>query len=160
MRGMLVLAALVLAVPFFFGKDHPLFICSVCPAGAIEGAGPVMAQAAAAGQAIPWPNAIKLTVVATLLVAVFFTYRPWCSVLCPLGAAYSLLNRGSALYLKFSAGRCTDCKACHKFCKHGVKPNERANDLRCIRCLDCTRCPFGALEVGNAFSRRGGHTNA
>ena len=40
-----------IAVPFFWGEAHPLFFCRLCPAGALEGALPSMAQAAIAGNA-------------------------------------------------------------------------------------------------------------
>lgn len=35
-----VLIIAVLAVPYLFGEAHPLFICRICPAGAIEAALP------------------------------------------------------------------------------------------------------------------------
>lgn len=39
-----VLLGLVILIPYFYGKDHPLFICRVCPAGGIEGALPYYVQ--------------------------------------------------------------------------------------------------------------------
>ncbi|HUU36286.1 MAG TPA: 4Fe-4S binding protein, partial [Vicinamibacterales bacterium] len=44
-----VLVGLVLLVPYFLGEKHPLFICRVCPAGALEGAVPNSVQKALAG---------------------------------------------------------------------------------------------------------------
>ncbi len=147
-----VLIAFVLVVPFFFGEKHPLFICMLCPAGALEGAVPQMISQAAAGETVLWPNTGKIIIVLLLLAAMFFTYRPWCTLFCPLGAIYGLFNRVSAFFLRFEPSACTSCKACHSMCKTGIKPDRRANDPRCIVCLDCTRCPEGALTVGNVFS--------
>jgi ferredoxin-type protein NapH len=141
-----VLIGLVLLIPFFFKEGHPLFICAVCPAGGLEGAVPNVVQQAVAGKAIPWPGPVKLGVIAGFVLAIFVTYRPWCSLFCPLGAIYGLFNRTSVFFLRFHPDRCVSCKACHKMCKYGVKPDERASDPRCIRCLACTRC--AALTVG------------
>lgn len=47
-----VLIGTVLAVPYFFGEGHPLFICRVCPAGALEAAVPNIVGQAMAGQQI------------------------------------------------------------------------------------------------------------
>jgi polyferredoxin len=144
-----VLVGLVLAVPFLWGKEHPLFICSVCPAGAIEAAAPHMVQAAGAGQQIVWPNAIKLVVTVLVLTGAFVTWRPWCRLFCPLGAAYGLMNRASLVMLKFRGDRCIHCGLCRGPCRYGVTPEKRLNDSRCIRCLECTRC--GAISLGAAL---------
>ena len=57
-----VLAVTVIAIPYFFGEGHFLFICRICPAGAVEKALPDVVTAALSGKEIPWPNAIKVTV--------------------------------------------------------------------------------------------------
>jgi ferredoxin-type protein NapH len=41
-----VLVGLVVVVPYQYGERHPLFFCSVCPAGALEAALPNLASAA------------------------------------------------------------------------------------------------------------------
>jgi len=146
-----VLAAFVIIVPFLFGENHPLHICMLCPAGALEGAAPQMARQAAAGEAVSWPNMGKIAIVVAIVTAMFFTYRPWCTLFCPLGAIFGLFNRISVFFLRFKPGECISCDACHSMCKVGVKPDRRANDPRCIRCLDCTDCPTKALEVGSVF---------
>ena len=149
-----VLIGTVLAIPYFFGEGHRLFICRVCPAGALEKAVPDMAQQAIAGQQIAWPNALKLTILALFLIAIFFTKRPWCRVLCPLGAIFSLFNRISAFFIRFKADKCTNCLECHKFCEYNIEPEKSSNDLRCIRCLECTECRFDALTAATFVLRR------
>lgn len=148
-----VLVAFVLVVPFFFGEKHGLFICMLCPAGALEGAAPQMVGQALAGTHVAWPNTGKIAIVVLVVTAMLFTYRPWCTLFCPLGVIYSRLNRFSAIFLRRDPKKCTHCEACHKTCKIGVKPDQRANDPRCIRCLDCTKCPAGALTVGNVLAK-------
>jgi polyferredoxin len=146
-----VLVGLVLLVPFLWGDQHPLFICRVCPAGALEGAVPFMAKAALAGQPVPWPSVAKISITVLFLVAIFFTYRPWCVLFCPLGAVFGLSNRFSAVFLKHDPAGCTNCGACRKLCRYGVEPDRRANDPRCIRCLECTRC--GVLTVSHVLKK-------
>ena len=170
-----VLIALVVVVPYIGGKDHPLFICRVCPAGAVEAAvpyvvsqameGPVSAdiagepdasseaQSATSGadEGIHWPSALKIAILVLFLIAIFVRFRPWCTLFCPLGAVLSLFNRVSVFFLKFHPDRCTHCGACAKTCKCSVDPERQPNDSRCIRCLECTKC--GALTVSSVFSR-------
>ena len=148
-----VLIGTVLAIPYFFGEGHPLFVCRVCPAGAIEAAVPNMISQATAGQQIAWPNTVKLTILGLFLIAVFFVKRPWCRILCPLGAIFSLFNRVSAFFLRFNADKCTDCEHCHKLCEYGIEPEKSPNDLRCNRCLECIGCGPGALTFGSIFKR-------
>ena len=149
-----VLVGAVLAVPFFFGADHPLFICGFCPAGAVEGAVPNMIRQAATGGTVVLPNPLKLTVLLLFVVTVFFVYRPWCRVLCPLGAIFSLFNRASVFFLHLDPSECTHCDRCHKLCQLGLQPQKSPNDSRCVRCLECTRCGPQVLSVSTIFRRQ------
>ena len=144
-----VLAGLVVLVPFLWGESHALFFCRVCPAGALEGAVPNVIRQAVAHQPITWPSTTKWIILGAFLTAMLFFWRPWCTMLCPLGAVYSLCNHVSAFYLKVHTDRCTGCKLCHSACNHGLRPNERANDPRCIRCLECTQCDH--ITLANVF---------
>ena len=144
-----VLVALVLAIPYFFGEEHPLFFCRVCPAGALEAALPHTASTAIAGGGIAWPSAGKIAVLVVFLLAMVFTWRPWCTVLCPLGAIYSLFNRVSLVFLRFHSDRCNDCDLCRRLCRYHGLGQRRGDDQRCIRCLDCTRCT--AVTLSHVF---------
>lgn len=146
-----VLGATVLAIPYFFGEEHALFICRICPAGGLEAAVPGMVQQALAHEPVVWPNAIKLAVLSVFLVTMFVVKRPWCRVLCPLGGLFSLFNRFSMVYLDCNKGACTDCKRCHKLCDVNCQPDENANSARCIRCFECTKCGPKALAVRSAL---------
>jgi ferredoxin-type protein NapH len=141
-----VLGGLVVAIPYFYGEDHALFFCRVCPAGALEGAVPFVASQAIAGKDIVWPSVTKMAILGTFLVAMLFTYRPWCTLFCPLGAIFSLCNRISFFFVRFRPDQCSDCDRCRDLCHHRGPRQQRAGDLRCIRCLDCVRCR--ALNAG------------
>jgi polyferredoxin len=146
-----MLVGTVLLVPYVWGESHSLFICRVCPVGGIEVAVPNVVTQAVTGKPIAWPNPVKLAIVAVFLITIFFIRRPWCRVLCPLGAIFSLLNKVSALFLRVDRSRCTDCKRCRSLCAYDIQPDQSPNDSRCIRCLECTRCGRGAMSLDTVF---------
>lgn len=145
----LVLVGLVVLVPYLWGEAHALFFCRVCPAGALEGGLYNTAQLAARGEPVVWPGAIKLTILGVTVLAMLFTWRPWCTLACPLGAIFGLFNRASVLVLRYGSDACRGCGQCDKMCRYGVLPNHNVNNSRCIRCLECTRC--GALTIGSTI---------
>ncbi|MHC4122120.1 MAG: 4Fe-4S binding protein [Planctomycetota bacterium] len=149
-----VLLTGVLALPYFFGDDSWLFICRICPAGALEAAFPNVAKLAVAGKSIVWPSAVKIIVLILVLAAMFFSQRPWCRVFCPLGAIFGLFNRTSVLFLRLDTDKCNDCKQCHKLCEYGIDPTKNPNDSRCIRCLECTKCKSDAITINSIFRNR------
>lgn len=146
-----ILVGTVLLVPYLFGESHPLFICRICPAGALEKAVPDVITQAVTGEKIAWPNAIKITIVIVFLAAMFLTIRPWCRVLCPLGAIFGLLNKFSVFSMQLEDYKCNECKHCHTLCVYGGTPNRDPNDPRCLRCLECTKCKPGALGLTHIF---------
>jgi polyferredoxin len=135
-----VLLALVLVIPYLWGEKHPLFFCSVCPAGAIEGS----------LTRLILPSATKIAITLLIVLAMFFTWRPWCMLFCPLGAIYSLFNYVSVLFLRFHRDLCIDCADCRSLCVDGGPAERRVDGLHCVRCADCTRCR--AVTVETVFS--------
>lgn len=148
-----VLLGLVLAVPYWWGEGHALFFCRLCPAGALEAALPVTVQTAMAGQQIAWPSTAKIAILAGVLIAALFTWRPWCNLLCPLGAIYALSNRASLLVLRFHPSRCVGCADCRSLCHTGTAASTQCNELQCVRCLECTRCR--AVTIETVFHKSG-----
>ncbi|MCE5187003.1 MAG: 4Fe-4S binding protein [Planctomycetaceae bacterium] len=147
-----VLLGTVVAIPLFFGEGHALFICRICPAGGIEKAVPDMVAAGITGQPIPWVNPIKGAIIVAFVASIFFTIRPWCRVLCPLGAIFAFFNRFSVFSMQLNEGHCTKCGRCSTLCSYGVEPHLDPNGLNCIRCLECTKCGPGALQSGTVFN--------
>jgi len=147
-----VLVGLVILVPYLWSEEHPLFICRVCPAGALEAGVPSMIAQARAGRPVLWMSWYKVAILVGLLGAALFTFRPWCTVLCPLGGALSLFNRFSVFHLRFDASKCTECNLCRSRCSYGVKVERQVNDSRCIRCMECTAC--GAITPGLALASK------
>jgi ferredoxin-type protein NapH len=149
-RYVMLLGA-VLLIPFFFGEGHPLFVCRICPAGGLEKAVPDMVAAGMNGQPIPWMNPIKGAIVIAFVGAIFFTIRPWCRVLCPLGGIFAFFNRFSVFSMQLDEQNCTQCGRCRTLCTYGAEPNKDPNSASCIRCLECTKCGPSALQSGTIF---------
>jgi polyferredoxin len=145
-RYVMLLGATLL-IPALWGEHHALFICRICPAGALEKAVPDMAGAALSGSAIPWPNAIKLSVLIGFVGAALVSVRPWCRVLCPLGGLFGLMNKFSVVSMDLDDQRCTRCGKCRTLCRYGITPDQQENAIDCLRCLECTRCARGALQT-------------
>lgn len=148
-----VLAVLVLLLPAFannvIGYASPYFCKLVCPAGTLEAGIPLMlanpVYQDAAGLLFGW----KLFLLAAVLAASLVVYRPFCKYLCPLGAVYAMANPIAMYRLHLNEHTCTQCGACTRVCKMGVKPFVSPNHPECVRCGDCVRaCPTGALNLG------------
>jgi polyferredoxin len=146
-----VLAAAVLAVPIFFGGDHPLFICRVCPAAGLEVSVPRLIRTAIQPGPAIWPDAPKFVILALFLGAIFVLDRPWCRVLCPLGAIFGLFNKIAILRPRVLKDRCSDCAQCRKVCPAGLDPEKDLNGPRCLRCFSCLSCARKAVEIKAHF---------
>jgi ferredoxin-type protein NapH len=146
-----VLAGLVILVPYYYGDDNPWFICRLCPAGALEAAVPYSIQQSIANHAVYWPSVNKQVILAVFVLSMLVLRRPWCTLLCPLGAIFGLCNYVSVVFLRFQPHRCNDCELCRDLCKYRGPSERRGSDLRCIRCFECTRCQ--ALSVKTIFTR-------
>ena len=151
-RYVMLLGAVIL-IPFFFGEHHAFFICKICPAGGLEAALPNVITAAVNGDKIPWPNAIKISIIIAFIIAIFITIRPWCRVLCPLGVIFGFFNRFSIFSMKLEDHDCTQCGRCRTLCTYGGKPDKGTNSDNCLRCLECTKCGPGALQASHIFEK-------
>ncbi len=152
-RYVMLLGA-VIAIPYFFGEGHPLFICRICPVGAFESRLPKLFMKMGTDNPIATEgNIVKWSILSVFLVAASITYRPWCKIFCPLGGFLSLFNRFSVFHLRFNKSDCTQCNTCRSRCSMGVKVEQNVNNSKCIRCLECTSC--GAISPSLArFSEK------
>jgi len=101
---------------------------------------------------IAWPSTTKTVILVVFLIAMFFTWRPWCTLFCPLGAIYGILNKFSFFFVRFHPAECNDCDRCRSLCHYHGREERRGGDMRCIRCLDCTRCT--AVTLSTSFGRQ------
>ena len=132
-----------------FDLGLPWFCKFLCPAGTLEAGIPMLILDADLRASVGWLYVNKLCLLALTLVASVAVSRPFCRVLCPLGAFYGLFNRISLIRLKFDADKCTKCGACQRICPVDLRVDEEPNSAACIRCLKCCTeaCPSGALSL-------------
>jgi polyferredoxin len=144
-----VLAVLVFAVPFATGEH---WFSKLCPAGTLEAGIPWVAMDAGIRGMTGSLFLVKIAILLSLLAVSSMAKRPFCRAVCPLGAIFSLFNRTSFLQLAWDPDSCTRCGKCQKICPVGIRPDRKAVDPECLRCLDCTRCP--SLKVTTVFHAR------
>ncbi len=142
-----VLVGLAILIPYF--TLQPWF-SKLCPCGTLIGGLPwvtINREIRSMMHELFWvKTAMLILVVATAAMI----KRPFCRVICPLGALFSLFNRVSFLRLRWDAELCTHCDKCTRICPMDISVYQDANNHNCIRCLDCTQCP--AVRVTTAFS--------
>lgn len=139
-----VLLALVIAIPLIY-SGIPVFCKYICPAGTLEGAFPLLANAANSsffdmlGVLFSW----KFCVLIVVIVGSIFIYRFLCRFICPLGAIYSLFCKVSLLGVKLDKEKCINCGLCIEGCKMDIR---HVGDHECIQCGECISvCPVQAI---------------
>lgn len=126
------------------------WFCKLCPQGTL-GAGiplvlwdPVNSLRGLVG----WLYWVKIGLLLLVLTAALAIKRPFCRLICPIGAIYSIFNKVSLLRLQLDAPTCTKCNICRKVCPTDIEPYQSPNQLECIRCFECTwRCPRSSLKI-------------
>lgn len=150
-----VLAIFVILLPLFwvdqFGMGQPTFCKFICPAGTLEGGIPLLlaneSLRSAAGFLFQW----KLLILVVTIVASIVIFRPFCRLLCPLGAILSIFNPISLHHYRVTSS-CTNCSVCKQSCKLELDPVKTPNSPECIRCGECiSSCPRGAIETRFGF---------
>ena len=149
----LILTVFVIFMPIFIvnevGGGAPAFCKWICPAGTLEGGIPLVSFNESLRQQAGLLFAWKVFLLAVILFASVVIYRPFCKLICPLGAIYSLFNKFSAYRYTVDADACVNCGKCQQICKMNVNPVEDANHPECIRCGKCKSvCPVNAIESG------------
>ena len=67
----------------------------------------------------------------------FFSERPYCKYLCPLGAGLAIPGKFRLFGLKRKA-ECTTCHACAAGCgSHAIDAQGNIDQMECMLCLDC-----------------------
>lgn len=156
-----ILLVFVILLPMYLvndiGNSYPYFCKFICPVGTLEGGIPLVllnkAMRGSIGFLFVWKNVILLT---TIILSIMI-YRPFCKLICPLGAIYSLFNKVSFYRYQINCDKCINCGRCAKICLMNVDPVKEANHPECIRCGNCRKaCPKGAIELliaGRKFER-------
>ncbi len=158
----LILVVFVILLPLFAldqaGFGRTWFCQYICPAGTLEAGLPLMALKSSLRSAAGWLFANKVLILLLILGLCTIISRPFCRILCPLGAIFGLFNRISWVRLRFEPDRCSQCKACRIFCPTEVSffnGEDDINSIACIRCLRCiSLCPGGAVALDIAHKQK------
>jgi len=99
---------------------------------------------------------ILVTVVVSLALA-FFTYRPFCHLICPFGFVSWIAERFSLTRVNIDHDRCTNCGACIQACPTEAAKGRVSDKLFGADCFSCARClnvcPQDAIRYSSVFSR-------
>jgi len=144
------LVVVALLIPFLTGEP---WFCKLCPWGGIETGAPLAIFSRDIRALIGGLFYLKMGIVAIFLFLTITIKRPFCSMMCPLGAIYSLFNKISIFGLRVDNDKCTKCNLCIDKCPMGLIPYEHINSIDCIRCMECVNvCPSDAIIPTPTFS--------
>ena len=130
------------------GYGEAWFCRYLCPVGTLEAGLPLLILIPSLKQQITWVFYHKLIILLIFLIMTIFFKRPFCHILCPLGAFYGLFNRFSLFQMHVDKTKCKKCDICYKYCPMGIKIYENPNQLDCLRCLTCYNvCPEKAISL-------------
>lgn len=137
------LVGAVFIIPYYTAE---MWFTKWCPQGALQGGifQPLLHPELRPGMQTMWY--VKQGILLATLVAMIFIRRPFCVMICPLGAFFSLFNRWSAWQIKYDSRACTNCMWCVENCPVDIDPRREVDGANCISCLECQKCPYGAIH--------------
>lgn len=140
-----ILIVLVFAIPYV--TLEPWF-SKLCPMGMLEGGIPQILLRPELRPQIGWFYWLKLAILLTTFIAMLTIKRPFCRLICPLGAIWSPFNKVSAVSLQVDHHTCTQCGRCKQVCPVDISVYDAPNTDACIRCLACVNaCPHDAVHI-------------
>lgn len=91
---------------------------------------------------------VTLAVSGLFVLLSVIVYRPFCRVLCPLGALLSLVARFSVFRIRVGS-KCVSCGRCETVCPTEATQMGKAKPGECLLCGECIRtCPPEELALG------------
>lgn len=151
MLVLFVFALPMLVRPVPLAGGDPWFCKVVCPAGTSLAGWPLALHDGGSTLNLGWLFGWKTAVAALTLAWFAFSRRPFCRVLCPLGALWGAAGKVSLLRMRVSDS-CLDCGKCRDACPVDIQINREPNSAECIRCGECARiCPVDAISQRPAW---------
>ncbi|MEO0108353.1 MAG: 4Fe-4S binding protein, partial [candidate division WOR-3 bacterium] len=119
-------------------KTGEPWFCKLCPQGTLGAGIPLVLWDPLGGlrDMVGWLYWVKISILLLVLLAAISIKRPFCRLICPIGAIYSLFNKISLLHLTVGEG-CSTCRVCAKVCPMDIEVHRDPNQGECIRCLEC-----------------------
>jgi polyferredoxin len=98
-------------------------------------------------------TSLAITLSSLFVVSSIFVFRPFCRVLCPLGAWLSLVSRLTLFNIRVGS-QCVSCNRCEESCDSGAIENGRVRFSDCLLCGECIHaCPVRDLRFTKKRSR-------
>ncbi len=147
--GLKFLFLILVAGVLVFFTAEPWF-CKLCPQGTLEAGIPLVLWDPVGGlrNLVGWLFYLKVAILLFVFWAAIMIKRPFCRVVCPIGAIYSLFNKLSLLRMKLNRDTCNHCRVCRHVCPMDIEPYKDPNQAECIRCFQCVwRCPRSSLKI-------------
>jgi polyferredoxin len=146
-----VLLIFVVLFPLFLrsipgaGGD-PWFCKVICPSGTLFAGWPLVlfdgGETLRTGFLFSW----KTVVLVLVLLWSITSKRPFCRVLCPLGAIWGITGKASVFRMRVDSS-CISCDRCRTVCPVDIAIYKEPNSAECIRCGKCiTVCPVNAVH--------------
>ncbi len=152
----LVLVGVVVIVVYF--TQEPWF-CKLCPAGTLEAGIPLIlwsSVGASLKALLGWHFYLKVGILLSIILLMVFIKRPFCRMLCPLGAIFGLFNRISLLRFYVDRERCKGegCDICYNVCPMEIRIYRNPHSFDCIRCTRCiSACPEKVVGITIIWGR-------
>jgi polyferredoxin len=149
--GVAMIVVFITAEPWF---------CKLCPAGTLEAGLPLIlfsSMSASLKEILGGLFYLKFGILALMILLMVFIKRPFCRMVCPLGAIFGPFNKISLLRYSVNKSKCKadGCNICYDVCPMEIKIYKNPHNLDCIRCTKCiTACPYKAIESGTVFGKK------
>ena len=153
-----ILAVMVIGLPFMLGSETIYSFCRFCPASAIQVTIPNLIQTQFSSFGVL--TGTKLAVLAGVLVLGVLSSRSFCKVFCPIAALLAPLNFVSFWAVQAPVRTCQVCGTCDAHCPTNGFPSTRVSAgipanraLECIICHDCQQsCSHKEAPAGEGVS--------
>ena len=135
---------------------YKLYFCQVCPTGALTASIPKKFGAKATGTyaSSGWFN-LRYVILYIFLILMLISSRPFCRILCPLGALYGITAKCSVVTMSVDKDVCISCGKCDKVCPVGLDVVKEIGNSECIVCGDCINvCPVNCITRNIRFKQR------
>jgi polyferredoxin len=148
-----ILVMLVIVVPFY--TSLPVF-CKICPVAVLEAGFPLAFIEESVqgklfnqetGMFTGWMFLLKTLFLTGVLLAAVRIKRPFCRILCPLGALLGIFNRFSIVGISVDQEKCTKCELCARMCPMDIDISSNPDSPECVRCMKCTSCEGVSLVL-------------
>ena len=129
---------------------YNLYFCKICPLGTLTAALPAKLSDGISGGGIydasGWFS-LRFIILYLFIILMILSSRPFCRIMCPLGAIYGLFAKFSIVRYEISEDKCNGCGLCSTVCPVGLDVSKDIGGMECIACGDCIRkCPTDAIR--------------